>query len=205
MAEPIKWAMDAEFLQACNCEYGCPCEFEAPPSHGTCEGTGQWQISKGHYGEIKLDGLGFGFAAVWPGPLHKGGGTCALFVDQRATQPQRDALLKIASGEAGGMPFEVIRMTMSKLLPPQFVAFEFHSEGKRSRGRMGDQIEVAVEPIKNPVTGAEESVRIEHQTGFIFKIAECVSSKTMRVATGELNYSYPNRAAFVAKVHYSNG
>ena len=63
---------------------------------------------------------------------------------------------------------------------------------------------VAVEPIKNPVTGEAESVRIEHGTGFVFKSAECVSACEMRVDAGELKFSWPNKAAFVTQVQYGN-
>jgi hypothetical protein len=63
---------------------------------------------------------------------------------------------------------------------------------------------MAVEPIKNPVTGEPESVRIEHGTGFIFKEAECVSAKEFRVSAGAISFTWPDRAAFVTKVKYGN-
>jgi hypothetical protein len=47
-------------------------------------------------------------------------------------------------------------------------------------------------------------VRVHHATGFIFKEAECVSAAKMDVNVGELKYSYPNKAAFVARVKYGN-
>ncbi|HEX3357787.1 MAG TPA: DUF1326 domain-containing protein [Tepidisphaeraceae bacterium] len=202
MPSPVSWSIEADYLQACNCEYGCPCEFEAPPTYGFCEGIGQWQISKGSYGNVKLDGLGIGFAAHWPSALHKGGGTCVWFVDAKATPEQREALTKIATGEAGGMPFEIIRMTMSKMLPTQVVPFQFHAKGKHSSGRMGDAVITAVEPIKNPVSGADESIRVEHETGFLFKSAEIVSNKELTVSFGELKFSHPNKGGFVSKVSY---
>ena len=40
-----KWRMNAEYLQACNCDYGCPCEFQAPPTQGHCDGIGAWRIT----------------------------------------------------------------------------------------------------------------------------------------------------------------
>ncbi len=170
MPLPISWSIEADYLQACNCDYGCPCEFEAPPTYGFCEGMGQWQINSGKYGDVKLDGLGIGFAARWPGPLHKGGGTCMWFIDEKASPQQREALTKIATGEAGGMPFEIIRMTMAKMLPMKVVPFQFHANGLRTSGRMGDEVITAVEPIKNPITGADESVRVEHATGFFVQV-----------------------------------
>ena len=201
---PTKWSFDADFLQACNCEYGCPCEFEAPPSHGKCEGVGVWHINKGNYGDVSLDGLTFGFAAHWPGALHLGGGTGVWVIDDAANPAQRDALVKIATGEAGGMPFEIIKMTFAKVLPPAFAPAKFSASGTSSSASLGGAINVALEPIKNPVNGQPEKLRVEHETGFMFRSADVVSGKECRVDCGELKYSYPNKAGFVSKVNYAN-
>ena len=204
MNTAVKWSFEADYIQACNCDYGCPCEFSAPPTTGFCDGMGAWKIQKGSYGDVKLDGLGLAFAAHWPKAIHEGGGTCGLLFDERANPQQREALLTICSGQAGGMPFEIIVTTFSKLLEPQYVPFKFNLNGRNSSVQIGDLMTVAVEPIKNPVTGEPESVRIEHSTGFIFKQAECVSAAKMDVKVGELKFSYPNKAAFVTQVKYGN-
>ncbi len=204
MATPVKWFFEADYLQACNCDYGCPCEFSAPPTKGFCEGMGAWRISRGSYGDIPLDGLGLGFAAHWPKAIHEGNGTACLFFDERANPQQRDALVQIGTGQAGGLPFELLATTVSKLLEPRFVPFQFNFNGRNSSVNIGDQVVAAVEPIKNPVTGEPESVRLDHGTGFIFKTAECVSAADMRVAAGELNFSWPNKAGFVSQIKYAN-
>jgi hypothetical protein len=200
----VNWFFEADFLQACNCDYGCPCEFSAPPTKGYCQGMGAWRINRGRYGDVALDGLGLAFAAHWPKAIHEGNGTVCLFFDHKANPPQRDALLQIASGKAGGLPFEIVATTFSKILEPQYVPFQFNFNGRNSSVNLGNQVVVVVEPIKNPVTGEAESVRVEHGTGFIFKSAECVSARELRVAAGELTFSWPNKAAFVTQVKYSN-
>ena len=199
-----KWNIEADYLQACNCDYGCPCEFNAPPTRGDCQGMGAWSISRGHFGDVKLDGLGFAFAAHWPKAIHEGNGTACLFFDERANPQQRDALFQICSGQHGGMPFEIIVTTFSKILEPRYVPFKFNLAGRNSSVQVGDAISVTLEPIKNPVTGATESVRVEHATGFIFKGAECVSAAKMNVSAGELKFSWPNKAGFVTQIQYSN-
>lgn len=203
-ATKVKWMLDADYLQGCNCDYGCPCEFEAPPTMGYCEGLGAWRINKGRYGNVTLDGLGFGFVARWPEAIHKGNGTAALFFDEKANPQQREALMQIASGQAGGLPFEIIAATLTKVLEPQYVPFAFTIKGKESRVSMGKSAAIAFEPVKNPVTGAPEGLRVEHETGFLFKSAEVVSAKTCQAAVGELKFSYPGKAGFVAKVKYAN-
>ncbi len=200
----IKWSLEADYYQACNCNYGCPCEFEAPPSMGYCEGMGAWRIRSGRYGKVKLDGLGLAFAAHWPKAIHEGNGTAALFIDEQADGAQREALLKIGSGEAGGAPFEIVAMTFAKVLEPQFVPFQFKGKGKTGRVSVGDKLVVEYEPIKNPVTGNAESIAVEHGTGFIFKKAECVSAKVNQCRLPGLSYSWPGKGGFLSKVKYGN-
>lgn len=206
MAAPkkVKWALEADYLQACSCDYGCPCEFEATPTQGFCEGSGAYRIRKGHYGRTKLDGLGFGFIVRTPGRMHEGNGTTALFIDERANPAQREALLQIVSGDAGGMPFEIFKAITTKAHSPKFVPIEFKLKGKRGSARVGDALKIELEPIRNPVTGEEESVKILHKTGFIFKSAECVSNKEFTAASGDLNFSWPDKAGFVSRVKYAN-
>ncbi len=199
-----KWFFDADYLQACNCDYGCPCEFSAPPTTGFCEGLGAWRIEKGKYDNLSLDGLGLAFAAKWPKAIHEGNGTVCLFVDEKASPEQRAALLEIGSGQAGGLPFEILATTFSTLLEPRFVPFDFNLDGLGSSARLGNDIRIALEPIKNPVTGNPEQVTMNHSTGFIFQTAECASAREGAVDIDEMKFSYPNKAGFVARVHYGN-
>ncbi|MEQ1853652.1 MAG: DUF1326 domain-containing protein [Chthoniobacteraceae bacterium] len=199
-----KWSLEADFLQACNCDYGCPCEFSAPPTRGYCEGTGAWSIVKGHYGGVKLDGIGVGFAAHWPKAIHEGGGTLALFIDERATPEQRDAILTICSGKAGGLPFAILAQTFSTVLDPVFARIDFRMNGRDSSVHIGSHLNVELEPIKNPVTGEPESVGVVHGTGFIFKNAEAVSGKVCKVEVPGLKFDWPDKAGFFTRVSYSN-
>ncbi len=203
-ATKTKWSLEADFLQACSCDYGCPCEFSAPPTRGFCEGMGAWQIIQGSYGDVSLDGLAVGFAARWPKAIHEGNGTLALFLDERASAEQREALLTICSGQAGGLPFEILATTFSQVLDPIDAPFQFHLNGRDSSVRIGDALNVALEPIKNPVTQEPESVRVEHATGFIFKSAEAVSARECCVNVPGLSFAWPDKAGFVTRVNYGN-
>jgi hypothetical protein len=202
--QPIKWAFEADFLQACSCDYGCPCEFSAPPTRGFCEGVGAWRITKGSFGDLPLDGLTVAFAANWPKAIREGNGTLVLFIDERASAQQREAILTICSGQAGGLPFEILATTFSKVLDPIYAPVHFDLNGRDSAVRIGDSLNIALEPIKNPVTGEPESVRVEHATGFIFQSAEAVSGRECRVNVPGLGFSWPDKAGFVTRVNYGN-
>ncbi len=200
----VKWAWEADYIQGCNCDYGCPCEYEAPPTMGFCEGVGAYRINKGSYGDVRLDGLGFAFFLHSPKALHLGNLTVGVIVDEKATQKQRDAMLAIASGQAGGMPFEIIAQLVGKMLEPVYAPFDFKMKGRDSSVKVGNILEVAVTPIKNPVTGEPEHMRLEHETGFLFKGADIVAAKTCKAPHKDLKFSYPDKAGFITKVSYHN-
>ena len=204
MSAKVKWSFEADYLQACNCDYGCPCEFSAPPTLGFCEGAGAWRISQGSFGNVRLDGLGLAFAARWPKAIHEGNGTVCIFVDEKADAAQRDGLVKIASGQVGGLPFEILATTISKLLDPVFVPIQFSMNGPKSSVKVGNNMNMAMSPILNPVTKEPESVFVKHATGFIFKEAECVSAEEMSVSAGDLKFAWPRKAGFFTRVQYGN-
>src|SRR2546422_4512777 len=97
-----KWRMSGFLLGECNCDWGCPCSFDAPPSHGSCRGVYTWIIDKGAYGDVKLDGLGIALPGMWPGAVHLRHGTQLVLIDRPATPAQRKALETLGTGQAGG-------------------------------------------------------------------------------------------------------
>ena len=96
------WRMNGDVLIACNCDWGCPCNFNARPSHGHCEGGWIWMIEKGHVTGVALDGLGIALFAKWPGAIHEGGGRAVSYLDERADAAQRSALTGVLRGDLGG-------------------------------------------------------------------------------------------------------
>jgi hypothetical protein len=173
----VKWKIKAREFVNCNCAYGCPCQFNALPTHGNCEAVAAMQIDKGYHDDTILDGLRFVGIFRWPGAIHEGKGEAAVVVDERATQAQRDALLRILTGqdtEPGATIFQVFSTTLEKLHDPIFAAidFEVDIEARTSRLVVRGVTEGRGEPIKNPVTGAEYRGRIDIPNGFEYSLAE---------------------------------
>jgi hypothetical protein len=82
-------------LWECQCPaYGCPCQRNGRPTHGTCHGSDFAHISKGQYGGVRLDGLN----VVMVGNLVDANSDrlfATLYLDDRASEEQRDALTRI--------------------------------------------------------------------------------------------------------------
>src|SRR5690242_9124576 len=58
-AAMVEWAFKGREFTNCNCAYGCPCQFNALPTHGNCQAVIGIQIDEGHHGQTSLDGLRF--------------------------------------------------------------------------------------------------------------------------------------------------
>lgn len=186
------WEIKAISFGNCNCDYGCPCQFNALPTHGSCEAAVCMRVDEGHYGDTRLDGLHMGGIFWWPGPVHEGKGRCQPLVDQNADEAQRTALLTIMSGgdtaEAATM-FWVYSAMCETVFEPVFAEFEFDVDVEARKGRtvVPGILETIGRPIRNPVTGNEHRVRIDLPHGFEYEIAEIGSASTKTSGNVELN------------------
>jgi len=198
-----KWSWTADYLQACNCDWGCPCNWNAPPKDGHCHGLSAWKVRTGRCGDVKLDGLAVAQAAKWPGPVHEGSGVCAVYVDERADGKQREALLRILRGELGGLPFEILATTY-RILEPLFVPIDFAVDGPRSSVTVGSVAKAVLTPIKSPVFGNPVGGKIVLDRGFIFKEAEVTSLDVFTVLDREVRMAYPGQSGQYAVVDYAN-
>src|SRR3989304_7669467 len=95
-----RWMIRGVEYNNCNCAWGCPCQFNAPSTHGHCEAGGAGLIEEGHFGATRLDGLRFAMLLQWPGEIAEGNGRQQMIIDARADAAQREALRKILHGES---------------------------------------------------------------------------------------------------------
>jgi hypothetical protein len=200
------WRIIAEETGTCNCAWGCPCQFNALPTHGRCEALVAVRIREGHYGPTKLDGLTFAAAYWWPGAVHEGNGIAQFAIDERATPDQRAALLNITSGKEGCTFFEIFAAVVDRTLDPIYAPIDLSSDRDRRVGRLKvpGLGEFQIEPIRNPVTGEEHRALITLPNGFEYKEAEMGNCLENHAKVGDKVISNTNCYAQFAAVDWSN-
>jgi len=202
-----QWEFQGRELINCNCAYGCPCQFNALPTHGLCQAMGAIAIDKGRYGDVRLDGTKIGVVFEWPGAIHEGRGKCQPIVDVEAGARQREALLKIMSGqdtEPFATMFAVFATTFEKVFDPIFtrIDFDVDVEGRTGRVRADGVFELEGRPIRNPSTGRDHRARIDLPQGFEYEIAE-VGSASSR-SRGNISFELKDSYAQFAHLHLNN-
>lgn len=203
----ISWELKMKEFVNCNCAYGCPCQFNALPTYGNCYAIASFVISSGHYGDVDLAGVKAIGIMSWPKAIHEGNGAIEAIVDESATDEQRDAILKIMTGQDTtpmATMFSVFASTMTTVHPPVFapITLEIDVENRTASVSVPGLIECVGEPIRNSVTGEIHQARIDLPNGFEYEIAE-MGSGTGR-ANGAIKHELKDSYGQFAHLHLAN-
>lgn len=185
-----EWRIEAEHILSCNCDYGCPCNFNALPTYGNCEALVAYHVRKGSFGETKLDGVTFAWGLWWPKAIHMGDGVGKLYVDKKATPEQVKAIEEITSGNNGGGVFTIFPSTFTKTLPTELVNIDFHFVEFEAWFTVEGAGEGRLQHIVNEKTGANFKGEVILPGGINYKRGQVASADWQWNAEGfAMNYT----------------
>ena len=88
----VQWTIRGTEYGNCSCDYGRPCQFNSPTTHGNCEGVIAGHIEEGHFGDVPLDGLDWAMPFWFPGEVAEGNGRQQAVVDREVRCARRGLL-----------------------------------------------------------------------------------------------------------------
>ena len=199
------WFLRGDLVGVCNCDWGCPCTFDAPPTYGSCDGFYARLVTEGRFGDVSLDGVKFIAGGHSPGPVHEGGLTDVLILDDSMTSEQRSAIERLHDGGGVGEPFDIFASVRATLLPIVVAPIEFVADGIRSQVRVGDgsMLEMSISRIANPVTGEEEEIYIDKPTGFTASRTEMGMALVHRFEGEGMSWDHSGKYAEYSRFDYS--
>jgi len=199
----MKWHFDARYFTACNCDWGCPCNFNARPTEGRCLGWGVWQIGSGNFGDVDLNGAAFALYYAFPGAIENGDGLACLYIDERASKAQHDALLTICSGRAGGGIFELFgQQLVREWLPTKTTAIRCEINDGVGHVRIGDYAAAESVLLSYP-DGSVITPRVELPHGIEFKSGLMTNAQQWWWRDGELLANYSDKYGAYAQVKFT--
>ncbi len=126
----MTWNVKGQYFEACNCEAACPCVFLSPPTENECTALVGWHIEKGEFDGTQLDGLNVALAVLSPGHMAQVQWKVAVYLDDKATEAQSNALAAIFSGQSGGHPARLAEHIGEVLgAGPASITFESQDKG----------------------------------------------------------------------------
>jgi hypothetical protein len=192
-----EWMIRGVEYGNCNCAWGCPCQFNSPTTHGSCEAVVAGHIEEGHFRDTRLDGLDWAMLLWWPGEIADGNGKQQVIISDRANDAQREALRRILHGDdttPGATHFFVYNSTMAEVLETLYepIELDIDVDARSARLNIRDLVESQGSPIIDEHSGEEKRARINLPDGFEYTVAEMgtASSKARAGITLDLSDSY---------------
>ena len=129
------WTLSGTYFETCNCDVGCPCAFGSAPTEGFCNAIGAWHVDQGKFGNLALDGLNFALLVDATGNMVESKWKAASYIDDKASEAQKNALLTIFSGKAGGHP-AVLASFVGENLGTRSVPMHYEGNGRNTSLRI---------------------------------------------------------------------
>lgn len=161
MATP-SWKVSGQYQETCSCDFVCPCilgQMAVPPTKGACTFAMAFQVERGAFGQVPLDGLGFVVLGLTPEAMGKGNWSVGVVVDERATPEQRDAITAIVSGAAGG-PMAALSGLVGTFLGVVPAAIHFERSGAKWAVKAADLVDMSAEGVMGIAPDAHEPLHI---------------------------------------------
>lgn len=159
-----KWSASGQYYETCSCDFVCPCvlgQMAVTPSKGTCTFAMAYQIDRGTFGPLSLEGLGFIILGYTPEAMGKGNWSVGVIVDSRASAEQREAITAIASGAAGG-PMSALSPLVGKFLGVESAPIRFERNGANWSVTAGALVDMSAQPAMGVNPNATEPLYLEN-------------------------------------------
>lgn len=176
------WKLTGEYYETCSCDFVCPCiltQLTARPSKGSCTFAMGFRIEEGNYGNVSLDSLGFVLVGFTPEEMGKGNWSAGVIVDERATAEQRDAIVAVASGAAGG-PMAALSGLITNFAGVESAAIAFERDGMKWSVNAPAFLSMSAEPAMGIDPNTTEPLRLAntgHPAASTFTLAHAVQSQ----------------------------
>jgi hypothetical protein len=201
----VPWRMTVHNIEGCNCTRGCGCQFKGFPDDGGCEAIIAGEVKEGKYGDVNLQGVRYVIAMMYPKAIHEGNGKVAVFIDEKVSDKQADAITMILSGQAGGMPFEALAGTIAVLEGPVRKSIEMKVNGTRSNAKISGVLEIRQTPIRDAVSGQEKEVQIVYpKGGFFWDTGNIATTDVLEANYGPVKFRHGGGFASYAVASWSN-
>ena len=144
----MAYHLEGRLLEVCNCRVLCPCWIGEDPDFGTCDTIIAWHFDKGKIDGVDVAGRTIALIAHVPGNILQGNWRAAVYVDDKASPQQKDAILNVYTGKLGGPVGELVKL-VGEVVSVESVAINFDVQGGKGTIKLGDAGYAELEPYKS--------------------------------------------------------
>ena len=143
------YQLEGRLLDVCSCDVLCPCYVGADPDGGTCDSLVAWHIDTGTIQGVDVSGLTIAMSVHIPGNILKGNWRVLVYVDDKATPVQQDALVSAFTGKLGG-PIADLAALIGDVAGVERAPIMFRAEKGRGTLIIGQTVQAEMAPFTGP-------------------------------------------------------
>lgn len=159
--EATTYQIEGRLLEVCTCNTLCPCWVGEDPDGGTCDSILAWYVDEGSVQGVDVSDRVIALSVHIPGNVLAGNWKAVVYVDDRCTEEQQGALLKVFTGELGGAIADLAGL-VGEVVAVERVPVTFTVQGGEGVVKLGDAAEARLAPFK----GATGETTALHDTIF---------------------------------------
>jgi hypothetical protein len=144
----MAYHLEGRLLEVCNCRVLCPCWIGEDPDFGTCDTIVAWHFDKGTINGVDVSDRTIAMIAHVPGNILEGNWTAAVYLDERVSPQQEQAILGVYTGQLGGPVAELAKL-VGTVVSVEKVPIDFKVEGGKGTLKVGDAGYAELEPYKS--------------------------------------------------------
>ena len=160
----MAFSVEGDYFEACTCDVSCQCIWLGPATRDACDLFLAWHVTTGQKDGVDLSGLNAVMAVHTPKQMTDGGWKVALYLDDRATPEQSEAMGAVFSGAAGGH-LAALGPLIAEVAGVEPASITFESSNGALRAEVAGKVSMAAQQlvgmdgtspavITNPLLGA---------------------------------------------------
>ena len=152
----MAYNLDGSLLEVCTCNILCPCWVGEDPDNGDCQSIMAWHFDKGTIDGVDVAGLTFAGVMDIPGNVLAGNWRAMVYIDDKSSPEQEEALLNLYTGKLGGPVADLVKL-IGEVVGVERVPIKFELDGVSGSVKIGDAAEAELVAFKG-ATGKESAL-----------------------------------------------
>ena len=144
----MAYHLEGRLLEVCNCRVLCPCWVGEDPDFGTCDSINAWHFDKGTIDGVDVAGRTIATINHIPGNVLAGNWRAVVYLDERVTPAQEQAIFAVYTGKKGGPVAELAKL-IGEVVGVEKVPITFDVQGGHGTIRIGGDGFAELEPYKS--------------------------------------------------------
>jgi hypothetical protein len=193
----MAWNLEGSYFESCSCNIVCPCtaSLALGADLDYCRALLAFNIKSGDVDGTDVGGVGAALVVESPKVMSDGGWNVGLFIDDKASDEQAEALGKVFSGELGGPP-AALGPLLAEFRGVERAPMEFKEEGLTHSLKIGDAVDLEIEDV---VSFGVESGEPAKLTGIFHPASDTLTISTAsRAKVNAFGIEYEGKGGFSA-------